>query len=290
MKPAPQSGWQAHEIVWVVLWSATAGRLLAQGGASMGWGLALLGLCGVQWALVRWANQQPAEWPQRVRLFIYLFWMVLTYKLLGIVVPQLHPGSTLVLAHADEWLFGQDFGRFLEPWTTPVLTDLFFVLYGSFFTYIAIACWHYGRGDLDRLRRFMAGLFTVYGIGFMGYTLLPAGGPYLEIPDHFTVPLTGSWITQMSFQTIIWGSDRVDCFPCLHLGITLFILVFDYWYCRRRFWWVLLPCIGIWISTLYLRQHYAVDLLGGLALTSLVLWWVRRSAVEQTGQLIVETP
>jgi len=61
--------------------------------------------------------------------------MVVTYKLLGIAVPRLHPGSTLILAHADEGLFGQDFGHFLEPWTIPVLTDLFFLLYASFFVY-----------------------------------------------------------------------------------------------------------------------------------------------------------
>ena len=47
------------------------------------------------------------------------------------------------------------------------------------------------------------------------------------------------------------------------LVVTCALLAFDYRYCRRRFHWMALPAAGLIVSTLYLRFHYAVDLLAG---------------------------
>jgi len=48
--------------------------------------------------------------------------------------------------------------------------------------------------------------------------------------------------------------------------MTLLLLDNDWRECRLRFWLMLAPAIGLVISTLYLRYHYATDLLAGLAL------------------------
>ena len=57
-----------------------------------------------------------------------------------------------------------------------------------FFFYILI----FGPGwycvhDLARFRACITGLFTTYALGFLGYTILPAGGPHLsmtQLPPH----------------------------------------------------------------------------------------------------------
>jgi membrane-associated phospholipid phosphatase len=41
---------------------------------------------------------------------------------------------------------------------------------------------------------------------------------------------------------------------------------------RPRFWFCLLPCVGIWISTIYLRYHYFVDVLAGTAVAAIALY------------------
>jgi membrane-associated phospholipid phosphatase len=38
---------------------------------------------------------------------------------------------------------------------------------------------------------------------------------------------------------------------------------------------VLVPCVVLWLSTVYLRFHYFVDLLAGVAV-ALLGWWVAR--------------
>jgi membrane-associated phospholipid phosphatase len=65
----------------------------------------------------------------------------------------------------------------------------------------------------------------------------------------------------------------VDVFPSVHVAASLYLLRFDWRHWRRRFWWVLAPCIVLWLSTLYLRFHYFVDLLAGAAV-ALVGWWI----------------
>jgi membrane-associated phospholipid phosphatase len=69
-----------------------------------------------------------------------------------------------------------------------------------------------------------AGLIGLYSIGFLGYLLVPARGPYLA---------------------------------------------FDRRHSRRRFRLFLVPVVGLWLSTVYLRYHYLVDLLAGFALAAL---------------------
>jgi hypothetical protein len=277
MKSSRDGGWLPHEIAFVLFFGITSVRLFAIKGDGIFWGLIFSGLAAFVFGLKAWARQYQNEWRQRIRLLLYLPLMLVSYKACGFAVPIFHPGATFFLADADQWLLGKDAAFFLEPWVNPHLTDLFYSLYLFFFVYLGISLWHYGRGDLQTLRQFVSGLFTVYGIGFIGYTFLPAGGPYLEIPGHFSAALTGSWITNSAAALVVWGSNRVDCFPCLHFAVTFFILVFDYWHCQRRFYWMVLPCVGIWISTIYLRQHYLVDLFGGLVLSVFALWLIKPS-------------
>ena len=270
MKLAKAGGWLPHEIAFAVFFTVTAARSFAAGHGGMFWGFIFLGFTALV-VFLRTLEESRIKW----RLWPYVPLMLISYRACGFAVPIFHPGATPLLAAGDRWLFGNDAAHFLESWTKPVLTDLFYSLYLFFFVYITITLWHYGRGDLKIFRRLITGLFTVYGLGFLGYTLLPAGGPYLEIPDHFSTPLIGSSITDVCTAAVRWGSNRVDCFPCMHFAVSGFMLAFDYWHCRRRFYWLALPCVGIWISTIYLRQHYFIDLVGGLVLAICALWLVK---------------
>ena len=71
------------------------------------------------------------------------------------------------------------------------------------------------------------------------------------------------------------GSNGVDAFPSLHCAVTSYLLMFDWWHRRWRFWIYLVPCAGLWLATVYLRYHYAIDCLAGFALAGAVLWLVR---------------
>ena len=60
--------------------------------------------------------------------------------------------------------------------------------------------------------------------------------------------------------------DSRAAFPSLHAAVSLVALVYA-WRHVRAWFWVLLPfALGLWVSTIYLRHHYVVDLLAGWAL------------------------
>ena len=65
-------------------------------------------------------------------------------------------------------------------------------------------------------------------------------------------------------------------FPSLHCAVTLYLLLFDRQHRPARFKLLLLPCIALWFSTLYLRYHYFIDVLCGFALSAFALWLANR--------------
>ena len=151
-----------------------------------------------------------------------------------------------------------------------------------FFPYLLVSWFYYAWRGLPLLRKLMAGLFTIYGLGFLGYSFVPAGGPHLALPDEFTVPLKGWAVTRFNASVVVRGSNGVDVFPSLHCAITCFLLFFDCQHARWRYRLYLVPCVGLWLATIYLRYHYFVDVVAGFALAAFGLWianrWEKRAA------------
>jgi membrane-associated phospholipid phosphatase len=67
------------------------------------------------------------------------------------------------------------------------------------------------------------------------------------------------------------GTNGADVFPSLHCAVSAFILGFDARHDPRAFRRWMLPVIGLWLSTIYLRFHYFVDVAAGFALAALAL-------------------
>ena len=118
----------------------------------------------------------------------------------------------------------------------------------------------------------MVGMFTIYGIGFLGYSWVPAGGPHLALADEFALPLTGWAIARFNAYVVANGSNGVDVFPSLHCAISCFLLCFDRQHARWRYHLYLVPCGGLWLATIYLRYHYFTDVVAGFALAAFALW------------------
>jgi membrane-associated phospholipid phosphatase len=146
------------------------------------------------------------------------------------------------------------------------------IVYAAFIPCLLLTLVQYAAGDLRTARAFYSGLFTLYGIGYLGYTLVPAIGPYVAMADRFTVPLNGYWITELLTTLYPLGTNRCDAFPSLHVAASAYILLFDRRHRPRWYRAYLVPCILLWLSTIYLRYHYGVDVLAGFALVVVGLW------------------
>lgn len=261
-----------HEIWFglftVVMWL----RLLAAAPASAD-ALVFTVLVAVNVALIVYAERRPGRGAWIARLLYYPVAMNVIFQQLRTAIPAVHPAKAdAALRAIDAHLVGGNLSLALEPWVNPLATELLSLCYLLFFPYLAFSIVYYlFFTDLALVKKFCAGLFTLYGIGFIGYMLVPAGGPYLAMAGEFTVPLEGWRITEWNAALVKVGSNGVDVFPSLHCAISAFLLGFDYRHRRWRFWAYLVPALGLWISTIYLRYHYFIDVLAGFALAALCL-------------------
>jgi len=210
-----------------------------------------------------------------VRLGMFVLVMGVAYNLSGAVVHAMGtPARDPLLERIDTLLFGMPLPLRLQPLIRPWLTDLLSACYAFHYPYVvgsALLVLSWWSGKPGESAGFYAGLFTVFAIGFLGYIIVPAAGPYLAIPELFHTPLGGGLVTRANAWIVASGSNAVDVFPSLHTGASLFILAFQFRHTRRLFYACVLPVAGLVFATLYLRYHYGIDVLAGLLLAALGL-------------------
>ena len=255
-------------------------RLSAGSEAARNWSWVFFGcLAACVWVFF-WAEKNPSPWRWRVRLLTYPSVMGISFYAMGAAVPLLGNGKvdTLLLGW-DRALLGETpalaWQKYLGPWTA----DFSMAGYLFFFYYIVAGPGVYCVKDLRKFRKCIVGLFTMYGLAFTGYTVMPAGGPWRWMT--FDASLHGPLLLDRVLGPVNDGSNAVDVFPSVHLAASLYLLMFDWQNGRRRFWIYLLPCLVLWWSTMFLRFHYFVDLLAG-TVVALAGWWMAQAYDAKT--------
>lgn len=202
---------------------------------------------------------------------------MLVFFTMGSSVPKVSPHLfDDWLAGIDRRVFGAVLSARLEAWATPARTEFLSLCYLVYFPYMAFGWLFYSRRGLPLFRKLMVGMFTIYALGFFGYSFVPAGGPHLAFPQDFHAPLTGWAVTRFNAFVVGQGSNGIDVFPSLHCAISCYLLFFDRRHAPRRHRLYLVPCLGLWVSTIYLRYHYFADVVAGFALAAFGLWVANR--------------
>ena len=205
---------------------------------------------------------------------------------------NLHDVTNLVrLETVDDLLMGWDQALFgVQPtvWleqhlVTPLLTDWMAFTYSLyFFLPGAIAVLLFMRRDERLFRTFSLSILVALYLGFVGYITMPAIGPrYWLLPEYREKVISGL-LFKGNASEIFKGVEAVmrDCFPSLHTALSA-VTLWSAWRYRRAlpggsaWFWVFLPLItSLWASTVYLRQHWVVDVFAGWVLTVFVMTFV----------------
>ncbi len=264
-----------HEIAFAAFLTATVLRLAAvEGFGGHTW--TFLGLLAACAAATRLGES-------RARLVFYGVVVQCVFYWIRPAVDAVHPARVdSVFERADLLLLGFNPNLALERIGFPFLSDVLSVCYlFAFLPYLAWAFVSYFRGERATFERFGAGLFTVYALGFLGYTLWPAVGPYAAMAERFAGPLPGSAFTSAHHAFVVRGTNGIDAFPSLHCGLTAYVLGFDRTNAPRRFRLMLIPVALLWLSTVYLRYHYVVDAAAGFAVAGAGLWASRQPGLRR---------
>lgn len=207
-----------------------------------------------------------------VRDWFPFAFFLFSYELLRLsVFPSILPvDRDRWLLAIDRSLFGETPAVFLERFIRPGLTDVFVGAYSLHLVLPpALAIWLY-QVDRRLFRFFLLTVMVIGVLGPIGYASVPGIGPKRAFPELFHRGLDGALYAPVHEALEAVRFQR-DVFPSLHVGISSLVLFFAYRRRRAVGHALLLPVIFNWLSTIYLRYHYAIDVLAGWATAALAI-------------------
>ncbi|CAN5901618.1 hypothetical protein BH11MYX2_BH11MYX2_39260 [soil metagenome] len=220
------------------------------------------------------AMRRPLGLLRTLRLWAPFSVVYLCYRALRGALPVLVDGGVArSLVSADRWLLGSSPAWSLSAIHTPWLTELLAYAYATmFFLPLAVMLVLHAKRRDRELRGVALALQVAFYLGFTVFLLVPARSP--DVVYDFA-PLTGHGFYEHSMAA--WKSLQAvtyDAFPSMHTAISTLALVSAF-RLRLPIWKPMLPVVLLLqLATLYLRQHYFVDLVAG--------WGVAAAAIYAT--------
>ncbi len=249
-------------------------------------GVVLVLLAGLALALRRFPGSSLV---QGLRETVPLFACFLIYTNLHDTIGFVNPNDVHDrLVALDAAIFGVQPCVWAQRFITPGLTELMQFLYLNFFWIapsVSVALLLQRRHA--EFRAATVGVIACFFIGYALYVAFPAAPPRLVLFAEFTKNLRGYPVGFSSLSAEAFSllpTDSRAAFPSLHTAASTVALVYAWRYLRPWFF-VLVPfVVGLWVSTIYLRHHYFVDLVAGWALAPVAVfvapridaWWAKR--------------
>lgn len=181
------------------------------------------------------------------------------------------PEQDALMAHLDRVLFlGVDPLDLLEKliWT-PLSEWLAFAysFYAVLYPLVLGAIFMFGGKRALRETSFILGVALL--ASYVSYSLVPVKGPLLT--RTFQVSLEYYLIGPV--KEALMDATRVtwDCFPSMHTCCTILMGWATWRHVRRLFWAILPVVISMPFACVYLRYHYVVDVLAGLAFAGVLI-------------------
>jgi membrane-associated phospholipid phosphatase len=175
----------------------------------------------------------------------------------------------------DRRLFGVEPTLWADQFVTRATTEWFSFFYFSYFFLLAahVLPLLFVMRRLRLAAEFALAIFFVFCTAHVLYMLVPGFGPYWYLADRYENPLPHGFFYDLVLDTVSTGGALKDIFPSLHTAAPTAIALFS-WRHRRempfRYTWPITAFFALNIigATIFLRWHYAIDVVAGLALAS----------------------
>ena len=213
--------------------------------------------------------------PGRRRALLYrvglFFPVVLSYFEMGAALPalqnELMDGRLLAI---DEALLGVTPAIWFQAFNTRPVVELISFFYYSYFYLMAVMllpALFFDRGQ--RLRELMVGAVIIATCGHVGYTLVTGAGPYAFM--EFEAPLDGGLFWGLVVQTVESAGAGLDIFPSLHTAYPTYYALHAFAHRDTKAFRYTWPIVALFatmmiVATMFLRWHYFIDVVAGLAL------------------------
>ena len=165
----------------------------------------------------------------------------------------------------DQWLTGVNPSLWLERFAHPALNEFMQFAYVTYFVYLLIigGLLYYQR-DWKCYWAVMTYSAIAYVLGYVISMLFPVQSPWFAMAGIWHGELVGGPFTALVNLIEKFGRVHGAAFPSQHVAGAVAAL-WGAWRHRRRLFWVFLPFVlCMCVSTVYVRNHYAADVFGGV--------------------------
>lgn len=218
--------------------------------------------------LIRRAGPGVAPPVRLLRKVYPMIWLAAFWTEVDLARWALHESANdaAVLALEDALLGGHLhlvwMPRMHELW----ISELFYFSYFAYYLALVVPMlWLLLHVSHDELMDALFRLMATYTVCFLFYALWPVDGP------HFTGPIfdgpngRGLFARLVDFVAIQHGQAGGAAFPSSHVAGVLTMAWVAWRYLPRWGFYILaLEAVGVFFSTVYTQQHYAIDALAGL--------------------------
>jgi len=191
------------------------------------------------------------------------------------------------LIEIDRLIFGTDPTVVLHSIANPILTEMFQIVYGTFFFLPIILAINLMVTDRDTEFQFTTFTFVLgFMLSYIGYFLVPAIGPRFTLHEFGSInsELPGIIYTNYLRDIVNAGESitpgilnpaevvQRDVFPSGHTQMTLIVMYLSVRFkVFTRYFFLPVGTLLIF-STVYLRYHYVIDLIGGLVFMIITMY------------------
>jgi membrane-associated phospholipid phosphatase len=217
--------------------------------------------------------------PAKKGFYLSVFATVITvlyiFNSMGTLIASIHATTfDARLIAVDHAIFGVHPTVWMERFISPLLTGLLQFAYISYyFIPLSLGVVLIARGRFGEFEMVLFGILLCFYLSYVGYLLIPAIGPRFTLRHLQTGDLQVSPFIE-TIQDALNGleKNKTDAFPSGHTAVSLMSLYYAWKEREKKLFAGLIPVVtGLIISTVYLRYHYVIDVIAGIALTGLTI-------------------
>ena len=180
------------------------------------------------------------------------------------------------LATTETWLFGGHLPNAVlqtltppGPWlrTAAVISTVVYFCHFVFPLTVGLALW---LVDRTQFLRYTTALMGMAFVAFIVFLLVPTAPPWYARDQGalhgFQKLITTTLPSNISPYYTALNPNKVAAFPSLHAAFPFLSFLTLRPLFPRASWLALGWCVLVWVSAVYLGEHYVVDILGGVLL------------------------